>query len=275
MNEIQGEEAYEQLQKLLKEKRDNFRVMEKQVDIDVQMAYFDAAKKIKKKLPEADTILKNAKKLYDPDVEIEEKKIVLNQLASLENVKSFREIEAFSEKAGDELDDWATMAYQESLMLMESAFSDEEKVFVSSGMGGKGNKLRYFATFLHSDLFEDFTDLQMNLIRKEVKYHFDKAGAEIEEESFKNHYFMITCLIPIDINITILFRDIVNEVNQFGFVLAENFLVTNVKKLSYKEVDDFVKDRMRKVQDEVLGDVFNNDDDDLNTDDDDNDEDDA
>jgi predicted Zn-dependent protease len=47
MNELQGDEAYEQLQKLLKEKHDNFRVMERQVNIDVQMAYFDAAKKLR------------------------------------------------------------------------------------------------------------------------------------------------------------------------------------------------------------------------------------
>ncbi|MGM0650769.1 MAG: hypothetical protein ACQES1_09725 [Bacteroidota bacterium] len=246
MNDIQGHEGYEKLQQLLKEKRDNFRVMEKQVDIDLQMEYFDAAKKIKEDLPEADAILKNANKLYEPEVDIEEKKKLLNQLASLEDVKAFREIESFANNAGDELDDWAHMAYQESLMVMESAFSDEEKVFVSSALGGKGDKLRYFATFLHADLFESFTDLQKNLIRKELKYQFEKAGADLEEDEFQGQYYMFTCLIPLQVNISALFKEIIGEINQFGYVLGENFLVTNVKRLSYEEVDQFIMEKMEK-----------------------------
>ncbi|MEA3429500.1 MAG: hypothetical protein U9Q84_09910 [Thermodesulfobacteriota bacterium] len=254
MNELQGEEAYEQLQKLLKEKRDNFRVMEKEVDIDVQMAYFDAAKKAKKDLPDADVILEKADKLYDDDVDVEEKKTLLSQLASLEDVRAFRKVESFNEKAGKDLDEWANMAYQESLMVMESAFSDEEKVFVAGGMGGKDDKLRYFATFLHADLFEDFTDLQKNLIRKEIKYQFEKVNAELEDEEIKGQYFMFTCLIPLEVNISVLFRDIIDEINQFGYVLGGNFMVTNVKRLSYKEVDKFIKEKMNDTFDEIIND---------------------
>ncbi len=254
MNELQGDEAYEQLQKLLKEKHDNFRVMERQVNIDVQMAYFDAAKKIKEHLPKADVVLENVGKLYDDNVDVEEKKTLLNQLASLDDVKAFREIETFNEKAGENLGDWANMAYQESLIVMESAFSDEEKEFVSSGMGGKGDKLRYFVTFLHADLFEEFTDLQKNLIRKEVKYQFDKVNAELEDEDILGQYFMFTCLIPLEANISVLFRDIIDEINQFGYVLGENFLVTNVKRLSYEEVDKFIKEKMNDTFDELNND---------------------
>ncbi|MGC9331721.1 MAG: hypothetical protein ACP5DZ_07590 [Bacteroidales bacterium] len=246
MNELQGEEAYKQLQKLLREKRDNFHVMEKEVDIDVQMAYFDAAKKAKENLPDADVILDNVGKLYDKEVDIEEKKTLLNQLASLEDVRAFRELEAFNEKAGKDIDEWANMAYQESLMVMESAFSDEEKVFVAGGMGGKDDKLRYFATFLHADMYAEFSDLQSNLIRKEVKYQLEKVNAEREEETVKGQYYMFTCLIPLDVNISGLFRNIIDEVNQFGLVLSESFLVTNVKRLSYEEVDKFIKEKTDK-----------------------------
>ncbi|MFP4664836.1 MAG: hypothetical protein ACLFM1_10455 [Bacteroidales bacterium] len=275
MNELEGNNAYEKLQQLLKEKRDNFRVMEKQVDIDVQMKYFDAAKDIKENLPDAETVLSEAReKLNDPDTDTEEKKRLLSQLASLEDVKAFRMIEAWLENPDEELADWAYLAYQESLMLMESAFSDEEKVFISSGMGGKENKLRYFVVFLHGELDSAFSESQKNLIKKELSYQFEKEDAELEENEFQKAYFMFSCLIPIKTNITTMFKKVISEINQFGNILSDNFLVTNVKKLSVEEIDQFIDSEMQKALDGLdKNDITNDFDNDVNPlDDDDDDE---
>ncbi|MFO7880220.1 MAG: hypothetical protein ACQES0_09640 [Bacteroidota bacterium] len=274
MNELEGNNAYEKLQQLLKEKRDNFRVMEKQVDIDVQMKYFDAAKDIKENLPDAETVLSEAReKLNDPDTDTEEKKRILSQLASLEDVKAFRMIEAWLENPDEELADWAYLAYQESLMLMESAFSDEEKVFISSGMGGKDNKLRYFVVFLHGELDSGFNESQKSLIKKELSYQFEKEDAELEENEFQKAYFMFSCLIPIKTNITTMFKKIIGEINQFGNILSDNFLVTNVKKLSVEEIDQFIDREMQQALDELdENDIKNDFDNDVNPLDDDDDE---
>jgi hypothetical protein len=260
MDEFEGHEAYEKLQQLLKEKRDNFRVMERQVDIDVQMKYFDAAKSTKENLPDAEEVFEQAEKhLNNPESDIESKKKALNQLASLEDVKAFRTIETYLKSPEEKLEDWAYMAYQESLMLMESAFSDEEKVFISSGMGGKGDKLRYFVVFLHGDLDSEYSDVQKTLIRKELSYQFEKENAELENNEFQKSYFLFTCLIPVQTNISALFKNIISEINQFGNVLSENFLVTNVKRLTVEEVDQFIEAKMKDALDEMDEDDIGND----------------
>jgi hypothetical protein len=112
-------------------------------------------------------------------------------------------------------------------------------------MGGKENKLRYFVVFMSNDMKREFREEEQQLIFNELKYQFEKSNAELEENSFHLSYFMFSCLIPIEENIADLFSNITSEVNQFGKVLHEKFLVTNVKKLEISEIDKFIEDKIK------------------------------
>jgi len=246
MKEISGQEAYEKLQKLLVDKKDKLRIMERQVDIEVQMSYFEKSTQTKKELPDVEQVLNRADELYNPDTDIETKRKLLNQLASFEEVKCFRILEKYMKKPDKQLADWAYLAYQESLMSIESSLTDEDMVYISSGLGGKDNKLRYFAVMMTDDITRTFSKQEQSLILKEIKYQFDKSDAEFEEHNFYNAYFMFSCLIPIDISIGALFHDAIEQINEFGAVLSDRFLITNVKRMSVDEVEEFIEKRLEE-----------------------------
>ena len=250
MEEVNGREAYERLQKLLLEKKDKLRVMERQIDIDIQMAYFRKTSEVKENLPALSEILEASDKLFDPEVDIETKRTLLNQLASFEEVKCFRVLEKYMKDPDKALENWSYLAYQESLMTMESSLSEEDTVYISSGLGGKGSKLRYFVVMMSELREKELSQPEQTLILKEVKYQFDKNDTEFEEHTFYNAYFMFSCLIPIDVSIADLFEEIIANVNELGQVLSENFLITNVRRMSIDEVEEFIEKKIEEAHDE-------------------------
>ena len=246
MKAINGQAAYEKLQKLLIDKKNNLRIMERQVDIDVQMAYFEKSTKTKTDLPNLEEVLDKSDDLFKQNVELETKRTLLNQLASFEEVKCFRILEKYMKKPDKQLANWSYLAYQESLMGIESSLTDEDMVYISSGLGGKDNKLRYFTVMMTEDTTNSFSKPEQNLILKEIKYQFEKFDTEFEEHNFYKSFFMFSCLIPIDINIGDLFHKIIDQVNEFGAVLSDRFLITNVKRMSVDEVEEFIEKRLKE-----------------------------
>ncbi len=85
---------------------------------------------------------------HEPGYSLQVKKEILARLATIEKVECYRVIEAFLEIAEEDLHDWALLALNESRMLLESKILDENQVFISTGLGGKEEKLRYFVALM-------------------------------------------------------------------------------------------------------------------------------
>jgi len=236
---IGGEEnIQDKLQSFLGKIPENFSVLEEEIDIDTQMEYFKFAKDLSR---ENDTdVIEKADLLYDDRVSIDEKKEILVLLAGIDEPKAFRIIETFKEdQRGKELFEWTAMAYQESRMLIQGSLLEENQVFISTGMGGKGQKLRYFVVFI-SENGEGFTEAQAKLVKSEVEYSFANSNSEIEEFNISDKFVTLTALIPLDSNIKQLFATAIDECNQLGDFVKDNFIVTNVKKLSSEEIEEFL-----------------------------------
>ncbi len=236
---IGGEEnIQDKLQSFLGRIPENFSVLEEEIDIDTQMEYFKFAKDLSRK-NEID-IIEKADLLYDDRVSINEKKEIIVLLAGIDEPKAFRIIEKYKEyQQGKELFDWTAMAYQESRMLIQGSLLEENQVFISTGMGGKGQKLRYFVVFI-SENGEGFSQSQVKLIKSEVEYSFANTNSEIEEFNILDKFVTLTALIPLESNIKQLFSSAIEECNQLGNFISDNFIVTNVKKLSAKEIEEFL-----------------------------------
>ena len=236
---IGGEEnIQDKLQSFLGKIPENFSVLEEEVDIDTQMEYFKFAKDLSR--DNEDDIIEKADLLYDDSVSIDEKKEILVLLAGIDEPKAFRIIEKFKEEQrGKELFDWAAMAYQESRMLIQGSLLEENQVFISTGMGGKGQKLRYFVVFI-SENGKGFTEAQAKLVKSEVEYSFANSNSEMEEFNILGKFVTLTALIPLESNIKQLFATAIEECNQLGNFVKDNFIVTNVKKLSADEIEEFL-----------------------------------
>ncbi len=238
MNE---ESIYNRIKELFG-KFENFNILEEQIDLDLQMKYFDFSKKVKEEIKDEDIdIDKMSKELFEKDTSQEKKKRVLAKLASVEDVSAYRKLEEFAKTAEGEIRNWSILAFQENRMLLQSKLLDENQVFISTGLGGKGSKLRYFIVLM-SKSGEKFTPKQRQLIQKEFEYSLREHDIEIEKMNFYNNISTILALIPIEISVKEVFTSIIGECNKYGNFLMSNFIVTNVKQLSYKEINQFLEE---------------------------------
>lgn len=222
-------------------------ILQDEIDIQLQMEYFEYARKHKK--IKKDDILKDKEQLFNPELIPEKKKELLISLASLNDISAYRTIEKYAaEQPDEELVDWSKLALNESRMQIESMLLDEKQIFISTGLGGKENKLRYFVVLINKE-DKPFSDFQKSIIEKEFNFALKKQEAEIEEFNYIERFVTIVPIIPIYISIRNIFKEAVKECNQFGNFLMPNFIVTNVKKLTIEEINEFLSENEEIMND--------------------------
>lgn len=251
---INDDEIIKKLNDILVKNPDKLSVLEDQIDISTQMEYFDFSRKIRKDIDE-ESVLARKDELFGNDISIEDKKELLVQLATIEDVSVFRAIEKFSKLPDEALHDWSIMALNESRMLIESSLLDESQIFISTGLGGKGHKLRYFVVIIAKSP-DGLSDIQKQIIKKELDFSLKKNDCELESLEFVDKYTTITTVVPIDIPLQKVFQTAVDECNQMGGFLNENFIVTNVKKLSVEEINSFIdKNNIEEENENISNDI--------------------
>ena len=242
---------FNQLQQLYKENPQGLNIVEEQIDLELQMNYFKRSAMLKKQVVTLDEVIKKVPLLYDPETRLEEKRDVLVLLASFEEVEAFRVIEKFKEDATGEIKLWAAMAYRECKMLLESSLLNEDKILISTGLGGKGLKLRYFVCLLHKNK-EDFNEVQERIVRGEFESSIEKFNSESESIVFYNNIMKAYILVPIDVPVKDIIDQIYNASIDFGDFLDEHTIVTNVRALTDDEIEKIVSGELR--EEDVLSD---------------------
>lgn len=224
----------DRLKKMFEEDPDNINILEEVIDIDLQMKYFKASVKAKEKF-DADEVMAKKELLFDETVPKKDKRKLLVQLASVNQVEAYRVIEKYVAEAETAMKKWAILALQESRMMIHATLLDTVPVFISTGLGGKGKKLRYFAVFLSSN-GEPFSELQQSIIQGELQFVAAKSALDIEKVEFHRNYCTVMILIPLKLSIKDTFTQVVTNCNEFGGFLQHSFMVTNVKKLSEADI---------------------------------------
>jgi len=230
---------YQNIQKAFENLPENFSILEEQIDVKIQVKYFEYAKEIRDK-QEKQECFEQRELLFEKDTDEEQKKKILSSIASFNNVKAYRTIEKFVAKNEGELKQWGILALQESRMLLQSSLLDEQQFFISTGLGGKGKKLRYFIVFLNADKTKGLTPTQQNLLKDELIFELKKHDGEFESIEFTQKYSSALIILPITVALQNVFRNVIDECNQYGNFLLEDFIVTNVKILSGIEIEQML-----------------------------------
>ncbi len=234
----------ERLQDLLLKFNGEINVLNAQINIETQIEYFELSKKLKSELSEFDWQEKS-KILYNEELSIDEKKRILILIASTNDVKAYRFLEYFYNNCSNELKDWAFLALQESKMLLQSELLDQPQLLISTGLGGKENKLRYFFVLFSRDLLP-YTLFQYDIIRTELNFIFSKYDSEIEEINFRENYVSFLALIPIQNSISLMLNKLIDEINQYGNFVSRKCIITNVKILSDEIIRELIDETMHK-----------------------------
>ncbi|MCX7986679.1 MAG: hypothetical protein N2662_07055 [Bacteroidales bacterium] len=234
-----SDEVFDNFQQFLESFKGDINILEGIVDVDVQLEYFEESKRQKNNPPlddwEAQTHI-----LFDPKTDIKDKKELLIRLASLEDVKAYRFLEKYYETASDEIKDWVRLAIQESRLLLQSKLLDQPQLLISTGLGGKDGKLRYFIALFHRT-YQNYTPFQEKIIRNELDYIFQKQDVIIESMDFLGNYVSVVALFPLFSSVTEILENALREINQYGDFMHEKCIITNVRILSPNDINQIVK----------------------------------
>lgn len=230
---------YKRIQEAISSLPENFSILEEQINVELQLEYFNYGKDLKHGFSE-EYILEHQTDLFDPDVTITEKKNLLVLLASQEKVEVFRTIEKYAKAPDPELRDWSILALQESRMVIQSSLMDEQQVYISTGLGGKGLNLRYFAVFIGKENVESYSNSQQKLIQTELEYALKKNNGVLEEIRFEENLAIVILLLPVKSDIQGVFSGVINECNQYGDFVRPDIIITNVKRMNVEEIKLFI-----------------------------------
>ena len=233
------ENLYEKIRDILGRSPGNLKVLEQKIDIDLQMEYYDCSMRIRVDREEK-WALDHMQYLMEPGYSVDVKKEILARLASIEKVECYRAIETFLQNAVEPIRSWALLALNESRMLLESKILDENQVFISTGLGGKDEKLRYFVVLM-TRTRADLTPSQQMVIRNEFEFTLKKFDAVIEESNFSGYLATMLLLLPMIHSLKSAFKEAIDECNRYGNFLNDDFIVTNVRVLSFGEIEDFLE----------------------------------
>lgn len=234
---MQQSGEFKQFQKFLSETKGDFHVLEQRVPVEKQLQYFKFSDQLRKEaVPWTENDFEQFESdLYNPESTGEYKRRILSIFAVSKDVKSYRRLERYVQSPDPELTDWAYMALMESRIMLESELSEEKQIYISTGLGGKGRKLRFYL-LLQTNGNKPFLDYQRNVIEREFAFAMRNADCDIERLTVHETYADLLALMPIRTDIKQLIEHIIEECNQYGDFLSKSFTVTNVKELNDEEI---------------------------------------
>lgn len=234
-----NEDILKKFHRSLSRMKGNIHIIEAQIDVDVQMKFYSYSNYLKEESNSVD-IAKEEDVLFSPESSQEEKKHSLALISNIPDTKAYRLIEKYSGQSEPELKDWATLSLIKSRITLETDLSEEKQMVISTGLGGKGDKLRFFILVI-AEKKENFTEFQKKIIQREYPYFLEKSNCEMEELDICDNYFSLQILVPILADLQMTLDAPLNECNHYGNFLDGDYIITNVRKIPKTEIDELLK----------------------------------
>ncbi len=227
----------------------HFHILEQRVPVELQMEYFKYSEQLRKEnlVMTDDEYEIFTKNLSDPSTTTERKKYVLSSLATSHDVKAYRLLEKYVQHPAADVTEWAYMALMESRISLESELSDEKQIYISTGLGGKGQKLRFYVLMLAAEN-RPFEEYQRRVIEREFDFYLPQADCEIEKLIIHDLYVELVFLVPVRADPKGILDNVINECNQYGHFLSDTFTVTNVKEIPREEIEEILTKKYGNIK---------------------------
>ena len=246
-NEIQ---EWKNLHDLLGQGGVEYNILEEQINVDTQREFMKLMQTLMQKnqgfKQRQDEALPKAHLLDDEIYSAEEKKELLLTLSTIEDIAAYRIIEAFQKK-DTPLKEWATIALQQSRMIIQASLLDDNTIYVSTGLGGRGKLLRYFCVFI-ARKGVTIKQFQHTTLYNETEQAISRIQGEIEEHDPNDFFDTFTLLLPLEVDLKPLFEGIIRECNTYGNFLSQHMIITNVKKISLPEIEQLLRSQANEEE---------------------------
>jgi hypothetical protein len=239
----QKEEVFERFRNSLIRVDGHLHMVSSVIPAETQAAYFHAMQKERATRQrmglgqvsdvEADEAYLN---LCNELSELNQKKHAIALLAMAGTIRAYRQLEACAGEVEGEVADWVRMAFSEVSVGLQVEFLEEPHVLIASGLGGKGDRMRFFSLF-RSNGNMSFEDYQRRLIEKEFAYTLPREGCEIDRLKIGEQHVELLLFVPVAVDFFRVIGKLVEECNQYGNFLSPQIFVTNVKKMTEDEIE--------------------------------------
>ncbi len=233
-------DKHQEIQDFLKKLPDDFDILEVGIDMKVQKEYLDYSHSFDHgDLTEEET-LHLSRLLFDTNVSLDGKKKALALLAHLGTILAYRQIEKYYKNSDKKLKQWTALALQECKMFLQSTLTEESIGFISSGLGGLENRLRYY--FMVLPLTEKpFTDKQKDIISDEFKLVCKDLNSVLESTDLSGRFVGLTILMPMDVAVGTVAETGIEKCNELGDFVFEYYYATNQDIPDENEIEEIIK----------------------------------
>jgi hypothetical protein len=217
----------------------NIDIIESPIDQSVQKEYHDLSDSIDFDNVNYGEVLAETDQLFVAGIPVEAKKRMLILLAHLGTMESVKVLEKYLRVAEEGLRDWAVLSLKECRMFVENVFLNDAGGFISTGLGGKGNRLRYYF-IVGKKKGRTLTEVETKTIQEAFKRNSEEYGAEVEELTVGTNHVMIGILVPMDVVVGKVIEEGIRRCNRREEFLLSDYYVTNVKKPTEEEIARFL-----------------------------------
>ncbi len=224
---------------------DRLDLMEDEIDLSVQKEYLELSETIEYDSIDYSSVLKESKKLFSEEIGTEAKKKLLILLAHFGTAESYHILQKYSRQASGKWKDWALLSLKECGAFLESDLLEVEGGFLSTGLGGKKDKFRYFFV-VSSKGGLAFSEIHRSTLKRAFETIEKKYNAEMEEIYFGPDHAMIGMLIPMDVAVRDVIEKGIRECNKAKDFLNFHYYVTNVKKPTNEELLKYLAEIKRE-----------------------------
>lgn len=229
-----NEKEKDEILKVFKSIPNELRVIESQINSDSIDEYYEMLEKLEKE-DQANNL-----KEYSSWKDLKSKEAIkelLVILSKIGDIKSYRLIEKIIDTKNLEIIEFAHVALKFARLNLENQLSNESIAFVSSGLGGKDNRLRYYFVIKSEKKIEKEKEL---IIVDELLKICKRSDSEFEEIENQGNYVLIKVLVSIDFAIGNVIDQLINKC---PFV-DEGYLCTNVEKPTNKFINKWINDEI-------------------------------
>jgi hypothetical protein len=213
----------------------NVRIIEEVISIHVQERFLKLAQKLQPDGPHRHEQSEIRDSIMGGNLSMEETEYELVQLAFTGEIEDYRFLENYHLAASSELRDFARFACLVSRIRVESELTGNPPSLISTGLGGKGNRLRYIMA-IFPNFNGTFSETQARVIQNEWEETGKTFDIENEKIRFLFEYAFIQALVPITVDLNTVAKEFIRESNRFGNFIYQGYFLTNVAIPTHREI---------------------------------------
>jgi hypothetical protein len=239
-------------------------VSENGASLSAQREYIDYHRYVDpEKCMQAD-VAEIGKTLFSHKATVEEKKQALATLAHNGTVEAYRTLEEYAEQLSrttpdnvgqignlphkEKLADWTALALHECQAFLEASLEDDSVGMMMGGLGGAGDRMRYFVA-VKAKKRRELTQAEQAAIEIAFRQAEQRLNSEIERFQFGQGYAAMEILIPLDVAVAELAKRGIQATNRVDPLLERDYYVRNDIIPEEKDLQNWVQGTGKNDQD--------------------------